>query len=179
MAGKRTITSIFMVPTLKIPKDQLANNGFVNAFVADIDKDNHFQDCIYLLFKPTNIEKFREFLEEEYKRTEIIEDYDYPNGYVVVVYKLNSQFMEDYKLIRLGKYSKTSDEFKKVFPDKINIVKNGWNKEETSLQFRIFNKTKDLVEYWEEKMGIKFEPDQEVWSGYDENAELLHITELL
>ena len=37
---------------------------------------------------------------DEYERTkDIIEDYDYEDGYVVVVYKLNMEFKEDFNTI--------------------------------------------------------------------------------
>jgi hypothetical protein len=180
MTIKKTITSIFMVPTLKIAKDSLLTNGFINGYSGDIDKESQYPDCVYLLFKPNNIEKFREFLDGEYERTtDIIEDYDYPNGHIVVVYKLNSLFKKDYNIIRNGKYSKVSDEFKKLFPEKVTITKNGWNKEEASIQHRIFSKSDDLTEYWESKLGIQFNENQELWEGYDENKELLYIKDLI
>ncbi len=180
MAVKKTITSIFMVPTLKIAKEHLSENGFINGYSGDIDKDTQYPNSIYLLFKPTNIEKFREFLESEYERTkDIIEDYDYPDGYVVVVYKLNPDFKRDYNLVRSGRYSAVSEQFKKLFPEKVTIpLKSGLNKEEISLQYRVFNKTKDLVEYWEGKIGVKFHKDQEVWEGYDREKEILYINNL-
>ena len=75
---KKTITSIFMVPTLNVPKDALLNNGFLNAYVGDVDKDIQYENSVYLLFLPKDIEQFREFLDDEYERTEsVIEDYDY------------------------------------------------------------------------------------------------------
>ena len=180
MSEKKTITSIFMVPTLKIAKNKLSENGFINGYIEDVDKETQYPDSIYLLFKPSDIEKFREFLEEEYSRTkDIIEDYDYPNGYVVVVYKLNNEFSKDYNLIKKGKYSNVSTSFKNLFPEKVTIAtKSGLNKEEISLQHRAFNKTKDLVEYWENKIGIKFPPNQEVWEGYDKEKEILNINNL-
>lgn len=180
MAVKKTITSIFMVPTLKIAKDSLSSNGFINGYAADIDKESQYPDCIYLLFKPENIEKFREFLEGEYERTtDIIEDYDYPEGHIVVVYKLDPTFKKDYSIIKKGRYSKVSNEFKKLFPETVSLTKNGWKKEEASIQHRIFNKSEDLTKYWEDKLGISFDENQELWEGYDENKELLYIKDLI
>lgn len=179
MAIKKTITSIFMVPTLKIAKEHLTENGFINGYSGDIDRETQYPNSIYLLFKPTNIEKFREFLEGEYERTkDIIEDYDYPDGYVVIVYKLNPEFNKDYNLIRNGKYSQVSNSFKKLFPEKVIISKGVFPKEEVSLQYRVFNKTKDLIDYWESKIGVTFQQDQEVWEGYDKEKELLYINKL-
>ena len=96
-----------MVPTLKVPKDALRGNGFINAYVKDNRRDDVYKESIYLLFKPTDIDKFREFLDSEYERTKaVIEDYDYEDGYVVVVYQLDNKYNRDYELIKQGRYSK-------------------------------------------------------------------------
>ena len=153
-----------MVPTLKVPKDALKENGFINGYVEDSDVEEQHKDSIYLLFKPENLDKFREFLENEYERTKsIIEDYDYDDGYVVVVYQLNKTYKKDFLLVRKGEYSKTSKEFQALFPKVIKIVKNGLHRDELSLQYRIFVKSNDLVEYWE------------VWEGFDIENEILNI----
>lgn len=176
MEIKKTITSIFMVPTLKAPKDALRANGFVNAYVQDGQRDDHYDGCIYLLFKPENVDRFREFLDAEYERTkDIIEDYDYEGGFVVVVYKLDDVYSEDFKLVKNGKYSKTSKVFQLLFPKVIKITKYGLSKDEISLQYRIFNRTQDLIDFWEEKLGVCFDKDQEVWDGFDEEKEILNI----
>jgi len=176
MEIKKNITSIFMVPTIKAPKDALRSNGFINGYIKDETGENDYEGCVYLLFQPQNIDKFREFLDGEYERTkDVIEDYDYDGGYVVVVYKLNLDFKKDYNLVKQGKYSKTSDKFKLEFPKVIKILKQGLSRDEISLQYRIFNRTQDLVEFWEDKLGIKFDDDMEVWDGFDEQKEVLNI----
>jgi len=123
MEVKKNITSIFMVPTLKVPKDALRSNGFINAYIKDAGREDQYADSIYLLFKPTDLDKFREFLDSEYERTKtVIEDYDYEDGFVVVVYQLSDKYKKDFNLIKQGKYSKTSTEFQKLFPKVVKIV---------------------------------------------------------
>ena len=173
---RKTITSIFMVPTLKIPKDELKNNEFINGYITDPSHNIEYLDAIYVLFKPKNIDRFRRFLDNEYERTKmIIEDYDCDDGYVVVVYKLNPEYEEDFNLIRQGKYSKTSEKFQKLFPVVIKIVKDGLHKDELSLQCRIFKKTPDLIEFWENEFDMSFDEDWEVWRGFNEEDETLNI----
>jgi hypothetical protein len=46
------------------------------------------------------------------------------------------------------------------------------------MQWRIFNKTSDLREYWEERLDVKFDEDQEVWKGWDEENEILNINKI-
>lgn len=183
MEVKKNITSIFMVPTLKVPKDALRGNGFINAYVKDARKEDHYEGSIYLLFKPENLDKFREFLDNEYERTKaVIEDYDYEDGFVVVVYQLDDKYKKDFNLIKQGKYSKTSKDFQKLFPKVIKITRNGLHKDEISLQYRIFNKADDLVEFWEDKLGIDFiellGEDFEVWEGWDETKEILELDKI-
>jgi len=179
MEIRKNITSIFMVPTLNAPKDALRNNGFVNGYIKDIKRDDGYEECVYLLFRPENLDKFREFLDSEYDRTKsIIEDYDYEDGYVVIIYQLNSKFKKDFELIQIGKYSKTSKDFQKMFPKIVSINKNGHNKDEISLQYRIFNRADDLIEFWENKLNIEFKDEYEVWEGWDEEKEVLDIDKI-
>jgi hypothetical protein len=183
MEIKKNITSIFMVPTLKVPKDALKSNGFINAYIRDARREDHYEGCIYLLFKPENLDKFREFLDSEYERTKtVIEDYDYEDGYVVVVYQLNDKYVKDFKLIKEGKYSKASIEFQKLFPRTVKIVKDGYAKDEISLQYRIFKKNEELINFWEEKLGIDLAQvvgdDFEVWEGWDEIKEVLNLDKI-
>jgi hypothetical protein len=176
---KKTITSIFMVPTLQIPKNSLKDNGFINAYSTDSDKEHQYKDCICLLFKPTNLDKFREFLDSEYERTKnVIEDYDYKDGFVVIVYKLDDNFKKDFELIRQGKYSKTSASFQTIFPKAVKILIEGKHRDEIALQIRIFKKTQDLKDFWEEKLDVTFDEDQEVWRGWEDNDEQLNLNKL-
>lgn len=173
---KKTITTIFMVPTLKINRDRLKDNKFINAYIKDGRREVQYENCIYLLFKPENLDKFKEFLDDEYERTKsIIDDYDYEDGYVVVVYSLDDKFEEDFKLVRQGKYSRTSEKFQSLFPKMVKVYQNGYWKDEISLQYRIFNHTEDLVQFWEKKLDVEFDDDQEIWHAFIEKDETLDI----
>lgn len=168
-----------MVPTLKIPKGELTDNGFINGYIKDGSREVQYDNCIYLLFQPRNLDRFREFLDSEYERTKaIIDDYDYQDGFVVVVYQLDTRFAKDFSLVRKGKYSKTSSQFQSLFPKVIKLKKNGLHRDEISLQYRVFNRTEDLVKFWEDKLGVEFTDDQEVWHGFEEENEILNIEKL-
>jgi hypothetical protein len=180
MEIKKTITSIFMVPSLNIDKVKLKDNGYINGYAKDETPDAvSYENCVYLLFKPSNLDKFREFLDGEYERTKsVIDDYDYEDGYIVVVYKLNPKFNKDYRLVKEGLYSRTSKEFQALFPKMIKVLKNGLYRNEISLQYRVFNKTEDLVSFWEEKLGVILDHDQEIWHGYEQENEILNIKKI-
>jgi hypothetical protein len=176
---KKTITSVFMVPTLQIPRGELQENGFINGYVKDGSREVQYENCIYLLFKPKDLDKFREFLDNEYERTkDIVDDYDYQDGFVVVVYQLNKKFNKDFMLIREGLYSRTSKDFQALFPKVIKIKKNGLQRDEISLQYRVFNRTEDLIKFWEDKLGVEFDDDQEVWHAFILEDEILNIEKL-
>jgi hypothetical protein len=179
MEVKKTITSIFMVPTLGIQRDTLKGNGFINGYSKDGHRDVQYENAIYLLFKPDDLDKFRTFLDDEYERTKaVIDDYDYENGFVVVVYQLSDKFSRDFGFVRKGMYSKTTPEFQKMFPKVVKIKYNGLNKEEISLQYRVFNKTEDLRKYWEDKFDMEFDEDWEVWDGFELDKETLHLDKI-
>jgi hypothetical protein len=168
-----------MVPTLTIGRERLLKNGFMNGYFKDADKEVHYENCVYLLFNPKDVDRFKIFLDEEYERTKaIIDDYDYAGGYVVLVYELNKQFQKDFELVKQGKYSETSKEFQSVFPKTVKIKKNGLLKEQHTLQYMIFNKADKLKEYWEEKLGVVFDGSFEYWQGWIEENEVLFINKL-
>jgi hypothetical protein len=175
----RTIASIFVVPTLKINRDDLKENGYVNGYMSDIRRDAQYKNCVYLLFKPDNLDKFRGFLEKECERTKLLlDDYDYEDGFVVVVYTLDNKWKKDFALIKEGLYSKTSKEFQDLFPKVIKIMKNNLHRDEISLQHRIFRKSEDLRQYWEDKIDISFTDDMEVWEGFQIENETLDLDKI-
>lgn len=176
MERKHTITSIFIVPTFSIGKDKLIDNGFINGYIKDGNRDVQYENAVYLLFKPSNLDKFRLFLDSEYERTKsIIDDYDYEDGYVVVVYEINPRLKDDINLIKQGKYSKTSKKFQEIFPKVVKIKKGSISKDEISLQYRVFNRTEDLIQFWEDKLGVQLPEDSEVWHGFFEEFETLNF----
>jgi hypothetical protein len=173
---RKTVTSIFMVPTLKISRDNLFMNNCINGYSVDKHREVQYKNCIYLLFKPDDMDRFREFLDEEYVRTkELIDDYDYEDGFVVLVYKLPNKWKKDFALVREGLYSKTSEEFQSVFPKILKVIKNGLQRDEISLQYRIFNKSIQLREYWEELIGLDISENAEVWNTFEIDKETLDL----
>lgn len=171
---KKTIISIFMVPSIGIKRDVLQANDFLNGYAKDSSQEDHYDDAVYLLFRPKNVDRFREFLDSEYERTKsIITDYDHHSGFIVVVYKLDPRFKADFDLIRESRYSKTSPEFQALFPKVVKIKVNGLSRDEISLQVRIFKKTDDLRKFWEDKFQEDLNENVEFWDGYQEKNEIL------
>lgn len=179
---KKTVTSIFMVPCLNIGKHTLDKFGFINGYSDLKDKELAYgEEVIFLLFKPKDILVFKHFLEDQYDSAKnIVEDFGYAEGYVVIAYSLPLEFESDFRLIRQGLYSETSKEFKDLFPDKIKTVsKIGLASRDYSLQYLIFNKDANLRNYWKNKIGIDDTgiDDMEVWPLFMLEKETLNITE--
>jgi len=172
----KTISSIFIMPTIRPNISTLKAHGYIASYGYDSMREIQYEDAIYAVFKPKDLETFNSFLEKEYKTDEtVIDDYNYDDTYVVIVYKQLPEFKSDYDLIKQGKYSKTSEKFQKLFPKHVFIYSESATKEETSIQYKIFNKTPDLAEYWKEKTGVSILEHQEYWTIYDKDNETLKL----
>ena len=84
----------------------------------------------------------------------------------------------DIELVKQGKYSQTSPAFQGIFPKVVKIKKGGYSKDEVSLQFRVFNKTEDLRQFWEDKLGVDLDEEMEVWGGFIEEDETLNLDKI-
>jgi hypothetical protein len=176
---RKTISTLFLLPGIGLSRKDILKWGFLSAYIDDLHHDPHYENSVYLLFKPDKIRDFQDFLEFEKLRTPLlIEDYDYPGGYVVVVYSFPKDYALEYSLFKKGKYSKFRKKYKALFPDKVIVVTKEGNKEEkVSLAYHIFNKTDAIRLYWEERLLTEMDPNMEMWSSPDlEGTETLDIT---
>lgn len=175
---KKNCTTIFLLPSIGHTRQKLLLYGFIAAFLDDVNHAVHYENSLYLLFKPERLKDFQLFLQKEYKENPLImEDYDYRGGFVVVVYKINEKFLPDFQLFLEGKYSKFSKEYVKLFPSRIPVTRKDGSKEVTySLQHRLFNRTKDIRDLWEKRIGQPIPENMELWSIPDMSKEVLDIT---
>jgi len=168
--AKHTNTSVFLVPALTIGKEKLERNGFIDGFLDDISHEIHYENSIYILFKPHDLEVFQHFLASERERITILDDYDYEE-YVVVVYNIPTKYLSDYQLFLEGKYSKLSEDFKNLFT---KTSEEG----RPTLQWEVFERTERLKSYWEKELDITLEEDQELWGAPDMSKEILDIEQI-
>jgi hypothetical protein len=165
--NKKTHTELFLRPMLGINEAYLSRFGYVNAYLKDIDHEPEYESAIYLLFRPADLQLFDKFIQAEKRRVGnlFLEDYDCGYGYVVLVYKIPDQYRGDYNLFLEGKYSKFSRELIEIFPETVPRKDEwGYEKLDHSLYFHIFNKSKAMKNYWEEKIGVELSSDAEYWS---------------
>lgn len=177
---RKTDTTYFLMPVLGIKREYQDLHNFIDSFLDDIGKQQHYINCIYILYRPTDMDSFQDFLEIEKERyQDVIDDYDYAGGYVVVVYKFPKELIPDMNLILNGKYSETSLEFRKKFAQVKRVVaENGLRKDLPSFQWLVFKKSNDVRDSWAEEFGIIIEEGQEVWGVPDMNKQILDIEEI-
>ncbi len=176
---KRNISYLFFVPTLRIDRDKLEGNNFVNSYLSDLGLEEQFENSIYLLFKPSNLDRFKAFVDDEYERTlNIIDDYNIDDEFVVLVYTLDDYWEKDFNLVKKGQYSRTSEEFQEQFPKEVKAWENEKAVFKKSIQYRIFNKTKDLKDYIEDRIGTSLHKDAEMWDTFEEKEEILDIEKI-
>lgn len=160
---KLTATSIFVVPILRLRIPELWKLGFENAYIKDELKDMDYKHAVYLLFRPMNLEAFNEFVEGERDRKFLIDEYDYPDGWTMLVYRFHEQWQEDVDIILTGKFSEASEPFKREIPRKVE----GDGNTVMSLPHHIFGKTQYLKSFWKHKYDLDLTDLDEHWQFYE------------
>ena len=168
------VSSLFLFPAvnLKSNRQRYIENGFDAAFYK-LTNDEELGYLVYALFKPYELDSFNEFLKEEYELNEnLIGDISYGKEKIILIYKLNEDFIEDYTRIFNGEYSKISTEYQKCLPKALKIMENGLHKDEISPQMLIIKKSIEYKEMWEKEMGCTLSDDDEVWEGFNNKYEI-------
>lgn len=183
-ATKATTSTILLLPTIGKNRRRLLKYGFLNAYLDDKDYDIHYEEALYLLFKPEPSEKISELVSFERQDSLFLDEYDYEGGYVVVVYAMQKKYLPEYKLFLEGKYSKFSQEYKDSFAKMLDVrnKETGIVEKKISLQYHIMNRTDTLKDMREKEFNIKmaeFGPDMEYWSIPDiHGKETLNILKI-
>jgi len=151
---KQTNTTLFLVPILGHDTTLLTKEyGFIDGFMADANKETSYLYPVFLVFKPEDLGDFQEFVDREYLRTsDLVLDYDYDGGFVVLVYQFPDKFQKDYRRFKQGKYSKLSLEFSARLPA-YEKSSSGNNIPEMSIQRRIILQTPEFIESMMEIVG--------------------------
>lgn len=175
-------TSLFLLPCLQKDADDLVTRyGFINGYLKDDVATHDFENCIYLLFKPSSMEIMQAYIDQEYlKKCGIISDYDHSGGFVVLVYKIPDLFKKDHDRFLKGKYSKFSVAFKNLLPA-ISYEKDGSsgvNIPVASIQYLVVNKVESIRKYWQERLEIELGPEDEYWSKPKMSRETITLKKL-
>lgn len=169
---KANISALFLKPILNIPPHLCFQNKYENTYFFNAEEEVVYNYSIQLLFKPTNLAWFNTFIASEEERGAIIVDeFDYPSGEILLVYRLPEYLNKDFDLILEGKYSKVSENYRKLFPKTIQVK----GKEVSSLQAMVINKDKYLKTFWEEEFNTTLLHENEYWGLYDIEKETFKL----
>ena len=175
-----TTTTLLLLPAIGTRRQILVKYGFVNGYLDDRCHEIHYENAVYLLFKPDSFDRFEFHLQRERESQNLLAEYDYDGGYIVLVYQILERFADQYLLFLEGKYSKFSAEYQEAFPKFIRTMdkKTGAMEDQLSLQYQIFNKSEALQNMWSRILQVKFSelgPEMEVWGLPDMEKESLDI----
>ncbi len=184
-------TSTFLLPAFGVRIQNWFKFGFVNAYLSDInrektnDKDIH----LYLLFKPNDKQKaelnkkISDLSESDINKTDYIEDYDYEEGYIVLVLKFPEKYRKDYNRFLKGKYSYFSEEYRNLFTEDqmVEFINENDKVEKLaskSFQWLVINRDPRMKKFTEKKYDIQLSPEDEVYHLYVEEKETLDVDKL-
>lgn len=172
--GKLTNTTLFLVPVLGLDVDNMQSRyGFINGYLEDNEQQTSSPYPVFLLFRPDDLIEFQKFVEQEYRRTgDLLLDYDYDGGFVVLLYHFPEKFHKDYRRFLKGKYSRLSLAFTARLPA-YEKHPDGTLSPEFSLQRNIILKIPDFIARLEEDFEVEI--TGECWSIPDRKAETLDI----
>lgn len=149
--------------------------GMVNSYLKDKSREDLEGELLFVLFKPIDFDYFELFLEQQAALEHFIEDYDYTNGYVVLVYKIPEYLKSDFELFKQGKYSKFSDLIKNCYEKQVVT----FLKPISTFQWDVFNKAKSLRKELEEFLETQIEKGSELWQLPDVEKECLNIQQFI
>lgn len=171
-------STLFLLPVLGIGWRDIKKMGFCNCYLRDENKPEYEDmEVVLLLFHNKGNDRFKYFVEKEKARTPLfIDEYDYEEGYIVLVYEFPEELKEDYHRFKRGEYSKFSEQFLKKIPettpDKVEamIPYNDGSFGKTmvqapAMQHMVITKDNKWIEYLKDQFGhdVPFEDGRELW----------------
>lgn len=183
-------TSTFLLPVLGLKTEDLYKLGFINCYLSDKDREPINNDIhLYLLFKPNTeiieittlggfiarekdtqydrlVKKIKELEELDDSNKILIEDYDYEDGFVVLVLKFPEYYRKDYNLFLQGKYTHFSKAFKNKFAEKkvVEFINEKGRKEKLlgfNFAYHVMHRTEQAKKFTESKYDIEIPEEQE------------------
>ena len=179
---KNTKSSTFLFPLLEIPKNifvcdiktsykrTLYNTRFINTYLKDKNVNSYLKAHLFILIENYQDKDFSAFYSTMTAFPNYVDDYEF-NGYLIMVYKVSDERIEDYQLVLDGKYSKISEAGKKL------ILSNHFYHGKSITIALILAKSSSLRESWEEQLSTPKSyvdlGDQEVWSKIMQEKEII------
>lgn len=135
--------------------------NIINTYLGDIREDEAFDDKLYILSS-----------EEDYylsNNDNYVKHYNVPEG-IMYVLNVPDKFINEYNNFLLGKYSKFSNDTKKILCDHAcrNSIKKNYETQMYSILYRTDKRKKEI----EESLDVKLPEDAEYASIFNEKAEI-------
>ena len=165
-----TKSASFIRKILPFPLAELDNNGYIDTYIGNYNETKEtWGQSLYLVFDMSK-------MTADYRLTLI----RHPDFRKIVMDKTNLIFefeisLKDYKNIvepfLNGKYSQICREYVNTNYTRTTLdKKTGTTK--VSNNWKIFHKDRDIAKYWEDRIGVKFTEDMEVWSRPEKEDEI-------
>lgn len=149
------------------------SHNFINCFISD--KENMYQNCIYLLYKyDIKNPSFTHFEYQLSKTHDYITHYDLKNNLILFVLKFPVDYIDEYYHYKNSEYSKYGEDAKKIilnYYKKRNIPLKVYSKIKN-----ILYKDKNLKLELEEILGVKLSDDSELGEIIDDISETIDIS---
>jgi len=158
-------TTIFLLPVLEYD-DSFFPKEFISCYIIDKLKTK-----LALVFENTNSEELKETIQNFHNHTLFDSiDYDDESKEIVVIFNFPEEFDTDFRLFKIGRYSKFSNKFKELLLDRHGrITGNGKHIRMIDALFPDHKSKK----FRADKMGVSISdlPNQEVMSIPDFDLE--------
>lgn len=162
---KRTKTTLFMLQTIFPNNSLVATEYFVNAFIDDALFKHDLTRCIFILFKiePKN-PRWIMLAQKLRSKPEFVLEYfgGMQDGkhLMMMVFRIPEKYAAEYDNFIDGKYSKFSEDYKKLFP---RHVYNEKAQPIESVIWQALYKADDLKKRMEDFLDTEFGPEDELW----------------
>jgi hypothetical protein len=170
---KRTKTSHFLMPSVFPNNSLMGTEYFVNAFIDDGGFRHTLDRVIFVLFK-TDVknQKWGMLAQRLRSKAEYLLEYfcgiQDNKHLIMMVFKIPEKFINDYVHFLDGKYSRFSEEYKKLFP------KHAYNEKAQPIEstiWRVIHKSEELKRELERFFTVNpngshpttFGPNDELW----------------
>jgi hypothetical protein len=162
---KTTKTTDFLLPLLGKSKNWYGKH-LVNAYLSDSSVTKKRVNSISLLLKYNGNTQFEKLEQELMSWDTYVDSYELLKGqFIMYVFDIPEELLEDYFLILKGKYSEISMEAKKL------LLAGRANK---SPMPYILRKSSQLRDHWEDILDVNL-GDQDVWSVFEIKDEIFSL----
>jgi hypothetical protein len=164
-----TLTTSFIKNILDIPYKTLLKEGFKDSYLGAYHKTkDKWGESIYLLFNLNQISPA--FRTELIKRPEYISAELLDSDLLLEFHITEDNYRKIVAPFLEGKYSKICRDYTRKNFNEVAIGANG--KPDFSNNYKVLVKHPDLRKYWEERIGVEFTEDMEVWSRPEKENEI-------